>query len=243
MKIGEAIQRVQSAYSKGMQSDDSRLSNRHTYSKLRSARIRVISQQLGKKQIVSQWCYQPIVVKLSIAPIHECSDILSDTCKVLKSTMPIPQIFTNMDMHLIQSVTSIDGSQEYGFTSWEELRHKKGRRYTKDIPEYFIKNGYLYVTNRKVLDLVLVTALFNDPIEAKVYSNSCGGEYISCASYLDYDFAIDGKLEDVIIELTINEFLYNFSQTRDDRLNNAADDTSVPQRRYNQNQRGQDTNE
>lgn len=243
MLINETINRVQSAYSKGMPSDDSRLSNRHIYSKLKSSRIRVISQQLSKKQIVNQWCYQSIVIKLTSVPIHECANISSDTCKVLRSETPIPQIFTNMDMHLIQSVTSIDGSQEFGITTWEDLRYKKGRKYTQDIPEYFLKNGYIYITNKKVLDVVLITALFNDPIEAKIYSNLCGEEYTSCLSYLDYDFAIDGKLEDVIIDMTVNEFLYNFSQTRDDRQNNASDDIAVPQRRYNQNQRSQDTNE
>ena len=243
MKISEAIERVQSAYSKGMQSDDSRLSNRHIYSKLRSSRIRVISQQLSKKQIVSQWCYQPIVVKLITAPVHECAVITSITCKILRSELTIPQIFTNMDMHIIQSVTSLDGSHEYGITSWEELRHKKGRKYTKDLPEYFIKNGYLYITDKRVLEMVLITAIFNDPIEAKTYSDSCGGVYNSCLSYLDYDFALDGKLEEAVIELTANEFLYTFSQTRDDRQNNAADDIAVPQRRYNQNQRSQDPNE
>jgi hypothetical protein len=236
MIIGEAIQRVQSVYSKGASSDDSRLSNRHVYSKLRSSRVRIISQVINKNQIVSQWCYQPIYVKMVQAGKHDCADITTATCKVLKSTKPIPQIFTDMDKHLIQSVTTIDASQGFGFTTWEDIRFRKGRKYTTDIPECYIKDGYLYIVDRKVCDLIILTALFNDPIEAKNYSNSCGGEYQTCKSYLDYDFAIDGKLEEVIIDMTNAEFIYNFSQTRDDRTNNATDDVTTPQKRYNQNQ-------
>lgn len=243
MIIGEAIQRIQSAYSKGMQSDDSRLSNRHIYSKLRSSRIRIISQVINKNQIVSQWCYQPIYIKMLSVSKHECSDITSDTCKVLKSANPLPQIFTDMDKHLIQSVTTIDGSHGFGKTTWDSIRFKNGRKYTKEIPEYFIKDGYLYITNKKTQDLLVVTALFNDPIEAKKYSDSCGKESLSCKSYLEYDFAIDGKLEEVIIEMTNQEFIYNFSQTKDDRLNNAADDATTPQRRNQNLSQSPDNNE
>lgn len=223
MIVGEAIQRIQSAYNKGMQSDDSRLSNRHVYSKLRSSRIRVISQQINKKQIVSQWCYQSIVVKMISAPLNECSDIKS-SCMIMKSYKPLPQIFTSMDKHLIQSVTSSDGSIGFSQTYWDIIRYKNGRKYTQNLPEFYIKDGYLYITNRKMINFVIVAALFNDPIEAKKYSNECGNDTTSCISNLQYDFAIDGKLEEVVIELARDELVGIFSQLKEDRQNNARDD-------------------
>ncbi len=56
--IGEAIQRVQSMYSKGVQSRSSRLSARHIYSALITARSILIKQQSNKNQKANQWTYQ-----------------------------------------------------------------------------------------------------------------------------------------------------------------------------------------
>lgn len=240
MLIGESIQRLQAAYSRGMSSDDSRLGNRHCYSKLRSVRIRVISQTISKHQIVSQWCYQQVTVKMKEVSKHECAEISSDTCKVLKSVNPIPAIFTSLNRHLIQSVTSVDGSVGFGETTWEQIRfNKKGRKYTADLPEFYIKGGYLYITVKKVQDLVLLTALFNDPIQAAVYSDQCGNQKSSCLSYLDYDLAIDGKMEDAIVEMSKEELVYEFSQMTEDRLNNAVDNITQPQRRRGSQQQEQ----
>ena len=43
--IGEIIERIQSAYSKGVKTDDSRLSSRHIYSKIKSVRNRLVVLQ------------------------------------------------------------------------------------------------------------------------------------------------------------------------------------------------------
>lgn len=236
MKIGEAIERVQSEYSKGMASDDSRLSNRFIYSNLRSIRILLLSQAATKKQAISQWCYQPVVVNMQLAPKHECAEITSATCKVLKSSKPIPQIFTDISRHLIQSVTTLDGSVNFGETKWESIKYNnKGRKYANNLPEFFLKNGYLYITVIKVMDKVLLSALFNDPIEARNYSNSCGGVTETCESYLDYEFSIDGKMEDAVIKMTTDSIINYFVQIKDDRLNNGVDDVTAAGRIRNQN--------
>jgi hypothetical protein len=230
MLVSEALERVQSAYSKGSKSDDSRLSNRFIYSKLRSIRVGIIDQKLNKKQVVSNWCYQPIIVEMQEVPKHECPEIASDTCKVLRSKRLIPQIFTNMVRLQVQSITSMDGSQSYTETSWELIKYKNARKYAKDIPEYYFRNGYLYITDKKVLGMVSLAALFNDPIEARKFSDNCGKVVTNCISYLDYDLAIDGKIEAIIIEMTKEQILNDFSG-KDDRQNNAVDDANALSRR------------
>ena len=50
MYIKEVIERIQSLYSKGVSSDESRLSDRHVYNKVLSVRMQLLSQQLKKKQ-------------------------------------------------------------------------------------------------------------------------------------------------------------------------------------------------
>ena len=58
MKLGDLIQRVQSMYSHGVQSDDSRLSGRHIYSKLVSARARLIEKELKSGRGFTAWSMQ-----------------------------------------------------------------------------------------------------------------------------------------------------------------------------------------
>ena len=60
MKIGEIVTRIQSLYSKGVASDDSRLSNRLIYNKMLTVRSRLVVEQAKKKQRISRWNYQTI---------------------------------------------------------------------------------------------------------------------------------------------------------------------------------------
>ena len=126
MKTIEVIQRIQSLYSKGMQSDDSRLSNRHIYNKLITTRAKILTQQAKQKQKISQWNYQTIpCIDLIQVPIHECN-IRVEGCTVLRSVCKILKFLTeNPFIHLIQSVTTIDGSYSFPETTWEAVQNKK----------------------------------------------------------------------------------------------------------------------
>jgi len=53
MKVGEIIQRVQSAYSKGAESSDSRLSRRHIYSIVNTTRSTLLFNKLNKRQFIN----------------------------------------------------------------------------------------------------------------------------------------------------------------------------------------------
>jgi len=86
MKINELIQRIQSLYSKGVQSDDTRLSNRHVYNKIKTVRSKLVSQEAKKKQKISSWNYQPIpCIELIKVDAHDCPCIPPVGCKILRS--------------------------------------------------------------------------------------------------------------------------------------------------------------
>ena len=53
MTNGEIIQRIQSMYSKGVESDDSRLRPRHIYNKLLTTTAKLYQQQKNKKQKIN----------------------------------------------------------------------------------------------------------------------------------------------------------------------------------------------
>src|SRR5690606_3881012 len=111
MKLRDLIQRVQSGYNKGVQSDDARLSNRHVYNKLVTSRQRLISQQLRKRQFISDWNYVILpCVELIKVPAHECPCLPPVGCSVYGTKHPLPKPLTDLSSHRIAWVMSIEGS-------------------------------------------------------------------------------------------------------------------------------------
>jgi hypothetical protein len=221
----EIIQRVQSLYSKGVQSDDSRLTPRHIYSKILTVRSKLMSQQAKKKQKISQWNYQTIpCLEMEIAPEHECPCAPPLGCNIYKSKQPLPEPLTDLNGHLIESVTSLDGSVIFSEVTWTEKKYKSGNKYTASKPDYFIRNKYLYVTQKKGTSVVQVTGLFEDPWVVEQYASICDDcESCGCDSPLDMDFPIDNDMIDTLVEMAFNELIVMFSQRPEDKTNDASD--------------------
>ena len=231
MIIGEIIQRVQSLYSKGVQSDDSRLTTRHIYNKMLTVRAKLISQEAKKKQKVNQWNYQTLpCIELEKAPIHECPCLPPIGCKILKTKHPLPKPLSNLDNHLIQSVTSLDGEVLYSEVGWVEKKYKSSNKYTSAKPDYYIRNRYLYLTHKNGPKIITVTGLFEDPIEVSNYPSFCEEDCTTedckdCTSPIDKEFPIDNDMVDTLIEMSVNELLVLFSQGKEDISNNTRDST------------------
>jgi len=228
MLISEIIQRIQSLYSKGVQSDDSRLTSRHIYNKMLTVRTKLISQKAKKKQKISQWNYQTIpCIELEKASVHECPCLPPIGCSILKTKQPLPQPLTDLNKHLLQSVTSIDGSIIYSEVGWTEKKYKSANKYTANKPDYYIRNDYLYITHRNGPKIIAITGLFEDPLEAENYPSFCPDndceDCEDCSSPLDKDFPIDVDLVDTLIEMSVNELIILFSKNIEDLTNNTQD--------------------
>lgn len=226
MLTSEVIQRVQSLYSKGLQSDDTRLSNRHIYNKLVSVRSRLIFQKVNKKQRLSSWSYQTLpCIELIKAPIHECPCVPSK-CTILRSKHKLPEPINSIDKHIIQSVASLDGSTIFNESSFEIEKYSKGNKYTPNKAHYYIRNEYLYITDTKGLEVVTITGLFNDPDAVENFPSYCQEECPECTdcdSMLDKEFPIDSELIDPMIELSLKELIEVFGAMREDITNDSRD--------------------
>lgn len=230
MIIGEAIARVKHPHNKGIESGDSRLSNRLIYSKLRTVRERLLSQEIKKRQALSEWSYQTIpCIEMIIAPSHECPCIPSEGCEILRSKYKIPEIFTDNNKHIIKSVSKIVGTSsnsQFYETTWMGVKNNTGNKFAKHPQEFFIHNGYLYIINNKKLEVITMVALFNDPIEAVKFAQQGKCETVTtCTSYLEYDLHIDGKLDEALLQLTSEEIIYIYAQMKDDTRNDSDDGT------------------
>lgn len=232
--VRKALQRIQSLYSRGVQSQNTRLSNRHIYNKLKTTRSRVVTQEKNKKQIISQFTYQTLgCVQLTEVPQNECPCTIPTGCMILRTMYPLPSLMTGMDKQLIQSVTGLEGRLILSETNYSNKKHNAGNRFTKNDPNYFIReyqgNNYLYITVNLRLQAISITALFDDPIEAYLYPSLCGNDGYDCQNYLDYPFPIDNDLMDGVIQLAATELIQLFGQQKQDLRNDSIDGTADTQ--------------
>ena len=231
MLISEVIQRIQSLYSKGVESDDSRLVPRRIYNKALTVRSKLISQQAKKKQKISQWDYQTIpCVKLIEAPIHECPCVPPIGCSIYRSEEPLPNPMSDLNRHLIQSVSSLDGKIFFGEIMWSEVKYKYANRYTANKPDYFIKNNYLYITHKKNVPVVVsVTGLWEDPVSVYNFASLCDNAFTedSCVSPLDMEFPMSSDMIDTLIEMAVQELIMVFGRVPEDLTNNGKDSRYV----------------
>lgn len=224
MKIKEIIQRVQSLYSKGVQSDDTRLSNRHIYNVLMSVRSTLITQQINKKQGISAWNYQTLpCVELIKVPSHECPCVPDIGCEIVRSKYKLPAPLNGLNGHIIHSVTSIDRKVKFDEIKLNSINYQKGNKYTSSKVNYFIHQGYLYLSTPSKIEVVSVTALFEDPIIASKFIGYCDNSNSDCVDYLEQEFPLDKDLETVTIQMVSEELIQLFTQMVEDTTNNTRD--------------------
>lgn len=242
MLLGEIIQRVQSLYSRGLQSKDTRLTSRHIYSAVSTARSILLRQQYNKNQSANQWSFQTIpCIELIKAPVHECPCIPSNGCVILRSKNKIPKPVSGIDKHLIQSVTSLDGSIRFDESSFEINKYMVGNKYTAKKADYYFRNEYLYVTTLKSLKVITLTGLFDDPVAVSQFPSFCPSDCVDCdcKDIMDMEYPIDGDLVRPLIQLANDELIITMKQMTEDKKNNADDDTAIDTSMIHTNQQGQ----
>lgn len=233
MTIGEIIERVQTIYSKGTPSDDSRLTSRFIYSKLLSVRAKLISQEAKKNQLVNQWNYQTLpCVELEEMPLHQCPCIPPIGTKMLRSKYPLPKPLTDLSKHLIQWVTSIEGSSnKIDKAAWESINYRKANKYTANKTVYLLKDGYLWVSSRKPIAALAISMLCEDPIEGYNFPSYCCSNTPSCIPYVDLLFPLDLDAVDTAVDMVIQELVEVFDRSGDDQTNNSLDDAIAQPKR------------
>lgn len=235
MTNGEIIQRVQSLYSKGVQSDDTRLRPRHIYNKLLTVTSKLYEQQKNKKQKINQWSYQLLpCVEVITVPIHDCPCLPTLGCILQRTKHKIPAPISGYSHHLIQSVTTLDGQTQFGEITWIGYKYKVGSKYTAKKPDYFIKGEYLWISTPIKQTVITIEGLFGNAEKVLNFPNFCDEQpddcgltstpTISCDSIYDATFPIEESMIDALIELSLQELVVAFNEFgREDLTNNAKD--------------------
>lgn len=228
--VGTLISRIQSLYSKGVASDDSRLSDRHIYHTAISIRNKLIVEKRNKKQNINIFNYETIdCVEMTKASISECPCLPVTGCVFLRSKHKIPKILNDLDSLIISQVTDLNGNNVFAETTIQEKKYKKGSKYTSKKPDFFIHNEYLFLSVEisKAPKVVLITAIFKDPEEVLKFKNICATEKdcddCGCNSMYDKEFKLDDDLYDPLIKMCVQELIQIFNQSREDISNDSKD--------------------
>jgi len=224
MKIREAIDRVQSLYSKGAASDDTRLSSRHIYSKLKSARSFLLNRELNKNKKLSERNIEYLeCIPLIKALPYECPCIPKLGCTILRTECKIPKFVSSNLGDYITSVTSIDGEYAFSPTTFEDKKYKAYNKYTKDSIDFFTKNDYLYVTSKEIIPAITLAGIFDDTTDFNC--NSCCENSVAegCEDVRDKEFRVDSYLAEPIIEMSVMELIKLFNSSPEDIENDSKD--------------------
>ena len=224
MTINEIISRVRALYGKGTASDDIRLSDRLIYEKMCSSRALFIKREIDKKRQVSDWIVQTIgCLELQDALPNECPCAPSPGCKILRSKKKIPKPVQSVIGAELESVSNQDGSVMYSKTDWVKKKYKSGDKYTSGNPDYFIKDGYLFITTNSLLQYISISGVFEDPLEP-LEVNAC---LTGCIYPHDEEFPIDAHLLDAVVQGAVQELIGMFKTMPVDNTNNAAEEGRV----------------
>ena len=146
----------------------------------------------------------------------------------LKSKYPVPRAL----MGQYTSVTTILGNVTIDYVRWDAIKDKLNSRFEweKKLPFYTLKTinskTYLYIYNDNDKELVAITSLFEDDLEAYYYPD-CNGLVKVVCNPLDEMFVVDEVLLPAIIEITYEKLLKLKGVSTMDILNNETSDVST----------------
>lgn len=226
-QVGNHIQRISSLYSKGIPSDDSRLSRRHIYDVLLSVRAALLFNKLNKNQKISRWNYSYLsCTELEEVPPHQCPGLPVVGCKILRTKCRLPKPINKLSGHVIESVSSIDGEVLFDETTWTQKKYKSHNKYTGKRPDFFIKDDYLYITVTKKVKAITIAGLFYDPIEVDQFMTSCNNceDCNECPTDpMELDLNIDEDLSRDLAMMAAEELIGMFNKSREDQSNDSDD--------------------
>lgn len=226
MILSELIQRIQSLYSHGVQSDDTRLSPRHIYNKLVTTRSKLLYDKLQYQSNLHPSNYQLIeCLEMVKVPNHECPCLPPTGCKVIRSKHKLPKMMVANGIQTIKFVRTIDRHMYYKKTTLEKERLSKGNKFFSLQNKYYVENDYLYIIQQFGPLVLSISALFEDPLEVKNFPQYCPKdvETEECKSFLDIEFPIDAELIEPLIQLTIDELVRMFYSLPEDLSNDSKD--------------------
>jgi hypothetical protein len=183
---------------------------------IHEVRSMLISQAVSKRQDISDiWVQSIPCLELELVDSSDCCIITTD-CYILRTKVRLPSSIETSSDNFILRVTTPTGdiiSKSNPF----EVKYNKYNKYTFKKSQWYLQDGYLYITSELLLEYVNIFAIFENPEELVEYS-TCGGS--SCFNW-DSNYPCSLKMANDITNIIMQTKVMPFLQMPHDTSNDA----------------------
>lgn len=216
--------------------DDSQITNRLIAQYIKEARAKLLEEDISKGKIVSDEFVQTLPC-VEFEPFNFdgvcCNENFTfDTC-MMRSVEKIPTTVQRNATNFITAVQAVDLSKDYSETSYKRYKYNKYNRFTKHSVRWFLRNGYMFLSNTKEIKYLSISGIFADPEEIGAFT-SCEGN--ACFDW-DAPYPIAAGMVKRVVDIVIKERLLVSLYMKEDLDNDAKDKEAQEAQRQPRNQR------
>lgn len=180
-------------------------------------RSMLISQAIGKRQDISDiWVQALSCMELELVDSSECCFITTD-CYILRTKQKLPSSIETSGDNFIIRVTDPIGNVISKSNSFE-VKYNKYNKYTSKKANWYLQNGYLYITNEKLLEYVNIFAIFENPEELSGFTTCGGGSCFNWDSPYPCSLKMGNDITNIIMQTKVMPFLQMPHDTSNDAL-------------------------
>ena len=201
----------------GVQSDDNRVSDEQVAYWIRQTRAVLINRQLANRNKIESSLIQHLnyVEFTQVDPAEYTG--LDSGYKIMTSTKRLPGTIQRDGKTTIIAVESVDGSTAYTETNFFRRKFNKYNKYTGFKARWYIKDGFMYVTNNFLIDKLNVSGIFDDPEEAHNFKlDITAGD---TAFSWDDEYPVTSVMADAIADTVLQKKLGVARQMPNDEIN------------------------
>lgn len=179
-------------------------------------RSMLISQAIQRKQDISDvWIQTLGCVELEQVDISDCCTVPIG-CYGLRSIKQLPDTVETDRDNLILTVTGLDGTYISKVNRFSQ-KYKEFNKFTGNNKGWFIKDNYLHIVNDKILSMVTVQGIFEDPSDLRRFVD-CSG--VNCWNW-DSNYPCSMKMASMITDIVVKTKALPFIQFPADNTNDA----------------------
>lgn len=180
-------------------------------------RSMLISQAITKRQDISDvWVQELPCLELELVDASDCCFITTD-CYILKTIQQLPiTVESNIDNLILRVTTPIGDiiSKSNAF----EVKYNKYNKYTGTKRQWYLNNGYLYITSEMLLEYINIFAIFENPEELANFTGC--SSVIGCFNW-DSKYPVSLKMSNDITNIVMQTKMIPSLQMPYDTSNDA----------------------
>lgn len=218
MTVKEHVDVLKVLYYRGAASDDRRLSDKFFSRILYSVRNRLIKDRLNKGDSLPEDAYTVVCVDLINSPMHTCH-CADGACAYKRSIIKLPNILNSRKGNTI-TVMNLNGNviDNYGV---DVNQYQKYALNQKKNTSWFYFNNYIFLLNNKLIQKVMVKAIFTSDVKISDLEACNTGSGICFYPGSESPNFIPGDMEALMYEMALA--LINKNPRVQDKLNDNID--------------------